>query len=148
MTYSIKAAALFLVTALGATGQVFAAPVCGANTGEAASGDPIIVGGIHGNAAPGDFSASTDAAKAYFDCVNANGGIHGRPVDYRVENDQWNPELAAQAAAKLVDDAGAVALVGNGSFIEMAVNAQTYVDKGIMSMASACAISELSLIHI
>ena len=142
MTYSIKAAALFLVTALGATGQVFAAPVCGANTGEAASGDPIIVGGIHGNAAPGDFSASTDAAKAYFDCVNANGGIHGRPVDYRVENDQWNPELAAQAAAKLVDDAGAVALVGNGSFIEMAVNAQTYVDKGVMSMASACAISE------
>ena len=141
MKYSIKAA-LFLVTALGATGQVFAAPMCGANTGEAASGDPIIVGGIHGNAAPGDFSASTDAAKAYFDCVNANGGIHGRPIDYRVENDQWNPELAAQAAAKLVDDAGAVALVGNGSFIEMAVNAQTYVDKGIMSMASACAISE------
>ncbi|NIL98121.1 MAG: ABC transporter substrate-binding protein, partial [Planctomycetales bacterium] len=87
-------------------------PICGANTGEAASGDPIIVGGIHGNAAPGDFSASTDAAAAYFACVNANGGIHGRPVDYRVENDQWNPELAAQAAAKLVKDAGSVALVG------------------------------------
>lgn len=117
-------------------------PSCGLNTGEAATGTPVIVGGIHGNAAPGDFSASTDAAKAYFDCVNANGGLNGRPIDYRVENDQWNPELAAQAAAKLVNDAQAVAMVGNGSFIEMAVNAQTYVDQGIMAMAAACAISE------
>lgn len=126
----------------GFASQAMADPMCGMNSGEAATGAPVIVGGIHGNAAPGDFSASTDAAKAYFDCVNANGGINGRPIDYRVENDQWNPESAAQAAAKLVDDAGAVALVGNGSFMEMAVNAQTYVDKGIMVMASACAISE------
>ncbi len=123
-------------------GQASAAPSCGANTGVAASGDPIIVGGIHGKAPPGDFSASTDAAKAYFDCVNANGGIHGRPIDYRVENDQWNPEMAAQAASKLVKDAGAVALVANGSFIEMAVNAGTYKEENIMSMAAACAISE------
>lgn len=33
-------------------------------------------------------------------------------------------------------------MVGNGSFIEMAVNAKTYADAGIMVMASACAISE------
>ena len=123
-------------------GQALAEPVCGANTGEAASGEPIIVGGIHGNAAPGDFSAATDAAAAYFNCVNENGGINGRPIDYRVENDQWNPELAAQAAAKLVNDTPTVALVGNGSFIEMAVNAGTYNEAGIMVMASACAISE------
>jgi branched-chain amino acid transport system substrate-binding protein len=127
---------------LAIAGQAAAAPSCGANTGQAATGEPIIVGGIHGNAAPGDFSASTDAAAAYFTCVNANGGVNGRPIDYRVENDQWNPELAAQAAAKLVHDAKAVALVGNGSFIEMAVNAGTYADANIMSMAAACAISE------
>lgn len=142
MKFSIKGTALIALFALCASGQAFAQPVCGDNTGEAAKGEPIIVGGIHGNGAPGDFSASTDAAKAYFDCVNANGGVHGRPIDYQVENDQWNPELAAQAAAKLVGDSGAVALVGNGSFIEMAVNAQTYVDEGIMVMAAGCAISE------
>ena len=142
MTKLNKLAIIAGISFAGLAGQAMADPICGLNTGEAATGAPIIVGGIHGNAAPGDFSASTDAAKAYFDCVNANGGINGRPVDYRVENDQWNPEQAAQAAAKLVDDAGAVALVGNGSFMEMAVNAQTYVDKGIMSMAAACAISE------
>ena len=127
---------------LAVAGQAAAAPSCGANSGVAATGEPIIVGGIHGNAAPGDFSASTDTAEAYFSCVNANGGINGRPIDYRVENDQWNPELAAQAAAKLVHDAGAVALVGNGSFMEMAVNADTNADENVMSMAAACAISE------
>ncbi|MEM9971187.1 MAG: branched-chain amino acid ABC transporter substrate-binding protein, partial [Pseudomonadota bacterium] len=54
------------------------APMCGMNTGEPATGEPIKVGGINGNAPPGDFSGGTDAAAAYFDCVNANGGINGR----------------------------------------------------------------------
>ena len=49
--------------------------------------------------------------------MNANGGINGRPIEYHVEDDQWNPEAAAAAAAKLVNDQKAVAMVGNGSFI-------------------------------
>ena len=123
-------------------GAAFASPTCGANTGQAATGAPIKVGGIHGNAAPGDFSASTTAAKAYFDCVNANGGIDGRPIEYLVENDQWNPEMAAQAASKLLKDEQVVAIVGNGSFVEMAVNAPLYKEENIMAMAAACAVSE------
>lgn len=130
-----------LLASMMATGA-FADTICGANTGEAATGAPIKVGGIHGNAAPGDFSSSTTAANAYFDCVNANGGINGRPIQYLVENDQWNPELAAQAAAKLLKDENVVAIVGNGSFVEMAVNAPTYKEQNIMAMASACAVSE------
>lgn len=118
------------------------APICGLNTGEAATGEPIKVGGINGNAPPGDFSGGTDAAAAYFACVNANGGINGRPIEYIVENDQWNPELASQVATKLVKDEGVVALVGNGSVVSMAVNAKLYQDEGVMAMASACAISE------
>ncbi len=135
---------LTLVSAFGATGALAdeSAPHCGANTGEAAAGEPIKIGGIHGNAAPGDFSSSTDAAAAYFSCVNANGGIHGRPIEYLVENDQWNPELAGQAASKLLVDESVVAMVGNGSFLEMAVNAGTYKDADMMVMASACAVSE------
>lgn len=134
--------ALIALGAAAMVGQASAATNCGANTGVAATGAPIIVGGIYADGAPGDWSSSTDSAAAYFACVNANGGINGRPIDYRVENDQWAPEAAAQAAAKLVNDLKAVALVGNGSFIEMAVNAKTYADAGIMVMASACAISE------
>lgn len=130
------------VSAILATSQALAAPMCGDNTGVAATGEPIKVGGIHGNAAAGDFSSSTDAAGAYFDCVNANGGIAGRPIEYLVENDQWNPESSAQAASKLVIDEKVVALVGNGSFVEMGVNAGTYKKEGVMVMASACAISE------
>jgi len=118
------------------------APVCGLATGEAATGDPIKVGGINGNAPPGDFSGGTDAAAAYFACVNANGGINGRPIEYMVENDQWNPELAGQVATKLVKDEGVVALVGNGSVVSMAVNANLYKDEDVMVMASGCAISE------
>lgn len=136
------ALALIVLALTGMAGAASAAPNCGMNTGQPATGEPIVVGGIFSNGAPGDWSSSTDSAAAYFACVNANGGINGRPVDYRVQDDQWNPEAAAQAAAKLVNDDKAVALVGNGSFIEMAVNAQTYVDQGIMAMASACAISE------
>ncbi|WP_299151679.1 ABC transporter substrate-binding protein [uncultured Tateyamaria sp.] len=135
---------LVVVMAFGANGALAdeSAPQCGTNTGEAATGEPIKVGGIHGNAAPGDFSSSTDSAAAYFSCVNANGGIHGRPIEYLVENDQWNPELAGQAASKLLVDEAVVAMVGNGSFLEMAVNAGTYKDADMMVMASACAVSE------
>lgn len=118
------------------------APSCGLGTGEAATGDPIKVGGINGNAPPGDFSGGTDAAAAYFACVNANGGINGRPIEYIVENDQWNPELAGQVAIKLVKDEGVMALVGNGSVVSMAVNAGLYKDEDVMVMASGCAISE------
>ena len=134
--------ALIGIGVIALASQASAAVNCGANTGTAATGAPVIVGGIYANAAPGDWSSSTDSAAAYFACVNANGGINGRPIEYHVENDQWAPEGAAQAAAKLVNDLKAVALVGNGSFIEMAVNAKTYADAGIISMASACAISE------
>lgn len=139
----LQVSAGLLLTAIALSpSSVLAKADCGANTGKAATGKPIKIGGIHGNAAPGDFSSSTDAADAYFDCVNANGGIHGRPIEYLVENDQWNPELAAQAAAKLVKDEKVVAMVGNGSFVEMSVNASTYASNNIMAMASACAVSE------
>lgn len=142
MRYELSLRVMLTLGAMAMAGQAMAAPACGANTGVAATGAPIIIGGIYADGAPGDWSSSTDAAAAYFACVNANGGINGRPIEYSVENDAWAPEAAAQAAARLVNDKKAVALVGNGSFIEMAVNAKTYQDAGIMSMASACAISE------
>jgi branched-chain amino acid transport system substrate-binding protein len=142
MTHRTGLVALLALGFAIVASTAYAAPNCGMNTGKPADGAPVVVGGIYANGAPGDWSSSTDSAKAYFDCVNANGGINGRPIQYLVEDDQWNPEAAAQAAAKLVNDKKAVALVGSGSFIEMAVNAKTYVDAGIMSMAAACAISE------
>lgn len=145
MNIQFKALSTLLLAAIAVNVQTLRADdalSCGLNTGEAATGDPIKVGGINGNAPPGDFSGGTDAAAAYFACVNDNGGINGRPIEYIVENDQWNPELAAQVATKLVKDEGVVAMVGNGSVVSMAVNAKLYEDEGVMAMASGCAISD------
>lgn len=123
--------ALTLVSAFSA----HAAASCGDNSGKAATGTPIVIGAITGKTGPDDFSNSTRAAKAYFDCLNANGGIHGRPVQYLVEDDQWNPETATQLAAKLVNDRKAVLLVGNSSYVDCGANAAFYKEAGILVVA-------------
>lgn len=99
---------------------------CGLNNGQKATGAPINLGAIVSKTGPDDFSASARSAEAYFKCVNENGGINGRPVNYIIGDDQWNPETAAQLRAKLVDDQKVVAMVGNSSFVECAANAKGY----------------------
>lgn len=126
-------AGLALTTASAAAAH--AAPSCGDNSGKPATGEPIVIGAITGKTGPDDFSNSTRAAKAYFDCLNANGGIKGRPIRYLVEDDQWNPEIAAQLASKLVDDEKAVLLVGNSSYVECGANAEFYRKAGILAIA-------------
>lgn len=136
MTNYLKlSAAAFAVTfTLG--GAAFAAdPMCGLHNGTAATGEPIVIGAITGKTGPDDFSAATKSASAYFDCVNANGGINGRPVQYEIGDDQWNPEIAAQLAAKIVNDQGAVAMAGSASFVECGANAELYKTAGIVSVA-------------
>jgi branched-chain amino acid transport system substrate-binding protein len=103
-------------------------------TGEAASGEPIKVGSIQSKTGPDDFSSSGQGAKAFFECVNANGGIGGRPVEYLLEDDQWTPEIAGQAGAKLVDDEQVVAMVGNSSFVECGVNEPLYEREGVIAV--------------
>jgi branched-chain amino acid transport system substrate-binding protein len=122
-----------LLAAGGAYAQ--AKPVCGLNNGKPATGEPIPIGAVVGKTGPDDFSASALAAQAYFKCVNANGGIHGRPIDYTILDDQWNPEIAAQVAAKLVKDRRVVAMVGNSSFVECGVNGKMYAQDDVMVIA-------------
>jgi len=111
------------------------APKCGLNNGKAATGLPIEIGAIVGKTGPADFSGSAQAAAAYFNCVNANGGINGRPIHYSVEDDQWNPETAAQLAAKLVNDTKVVGMVGNSSFVECSANAKLYETTNVLVIA-------------
>ena len=40
-------------------------------------------------------------AKAYFDCVNDNGGINGRPIQYTLYTEQLDPAQEAALAKKL-----------------------------------------------
>lgn len=110
-------------------------PKCGLNNGKKATGEAIQIGAVVGKTGPDDFSSSASAAAAYFKCVNENGGINGRPIEYTVVDDQWNPEVAAQVANKLVKDRKVVALAGNTSFVECGANAKMYADEGVMVIA-------------
>ncbi|MEI7516764.1 MAG: ABC transporter substrate-binding protein, partial [Betaproteobacteria bacterium] len=93
-----------LLLAVVASGGAYAADSCGLSNGKVATGEPIQLGAIVGKTGPEDFSSSARSAAAYFKCVNANGGINGRPINYTVQDDTWNPEVAAQSASKLVKD--------------------------------------------
>ena len=66
-------------------------------TGQKATGDPIKLGGIATNVPGIDFTWITGMTKAYFDCVNDNGGINGRPIEYIAEDEQIDPQQIAGA---------------------------------------------------
>jgi branched-chain amino acid transport system substrate-binding protein len=53
---------------------------CGLGNAKKASGAPIKLGAIATKQPGTDFTDIPNTAKAYFDCVNDNGGINGRPI--------------------------------------------------------------------
>ncbi|MEV4711779.1 ABC transporter substrate-binding protein [Micromonospora sp. NPDC049374] len=84
---------------------------CGSDDGPG-SGAPVpgvtdteIVVGTHmpltGPASAG-YSKIAPATKAYFDYVNANGGVHGRKITYKVMDDGYNPATTQQVVRQLV----------------------------------------------
>jgi branched-chain amino acid transport system substrate-binding protein len=79
---------------------------CGAGTGEKASGAPIKVGALVTKIPGADLTDVTDGAKAFFDCVNDNGGISGRPIDYAVDEDALDPQQTASKIVRLADPRG------------------------------------------
>jgi branched-chain amino acid transport system substrate-binding protein len=130
--FFISAAA---VMALSMSWQAFAADNCGLGNGKTAQGEPIQIGAVVGKTGPEDFSSSARAATAYFKCVNANGGINGRPIEYTVTDDTWNPETSAQVASKLVKDKKVVAMIGSSSFVECGANSKMYEQEGVAVVA-------------
>src|SRR5580692_1334277 len=132
-SFTILAAGLALALTLGAA-PAFAKPDCGENTGQKASGKPIPIGGVTSMSGIGSFKEAGDAAKAYFDCVNANGGIRGRPITYHAEDDQSQLDVAAQAAKKLVGDEGVYLMIGSTSFIECIANADYYLKQNVLEI--------------
>ena len=66
---------------------------------------------LTGPAAPG-YAKLSKAMAAYFDYVNDNGGVHGRTIDFIVEDDGYNPTNTAAKTRKLVLQDKVFALVG------------------------------------
>ena len=75
-------------------------------------------------------------AEAYFKCVNDNGGINGRPIEYVIETEQTDPGQAASQARKLIETEKVLGIVGNTSIIECAVNHKYYEQKGYYVIGS------------
>src|SRR3954449_7615117 len=116
-----------------------AAVKCGAGTGQKATGAPIKLGAIATKQPGTDFTDIPNAAKAFFDCVNANGGIKGRPIQYVIETEQTDPGQVASLAKKLVETEKVLGIVGNTSIIECAVNHGYYEQKGFYIIDSGIA---------
>ncbi|PZG24273.1 ABC transporter substrate-binding protein [Micromonospora craterilacus] len=83
---------------------------CGADEGSSRGPvpgvtDTEIVVGTHmpltGPASAG-YSKIAPATKAYFDYVNANGGVHGRKISYKIMDDGYNPANTQQVVRQLV----------------------------------------------
>ena len=106
--------------------------VCGAGTGKKATGRPIKIGGIDMLIPGVDFTTIGKVAKAYFDCVNDNGGIKGRPIQYIHYKEQLNPAQQAALARKLIQSDKVVGIVGNTSFTECGMNWKYYRSKGFV----------------
>lgn len=113
--------------------------VCGDGTGKKATGSPIKLGAIATKQPGTDFSDIPNMAKAYFNCVNANGGIHGHPIQYFIQFEQTDPAQNAALAKKLVESTKVVGMVGNTSIIECAINHKYYEAKGIYMIGAGIA---------
>jgi branched-chain amino acid transport system substrate-binding protein len=106
--------------------------ICGKGTGKKATGTPIKLGGIDMLIPGVDFTTIGQVADAYFKCVNDNGGINGRPITYKLYNEQLNPAQEAALARKLIEKDKVVGVVGNTSFAECGTNWKYYKSKGFV----------------
>ena len=84
--------------------------VLASTAGAAPAADPgltsstVLLGGtvpLTGEAAA--FGSVGPGAKAYFDYVNAKGGVNGRTIEYRYYDDAYNPAQTVQLTRRLVE---------------------------------------------
>ena len=100
-----------------AAAAVLAALALVASAGAGPTADPgvtattILLGGtvpLTGEAAA--FGSVGPGARAYFDYVNARGGVNGRKIEYRFYDDSYNPAQTVQLTRRLVEQDGVLAV--------------------------------------
>lgn len=106
----------------------------GGGGGGGGSNAPIVVGSVNALSGSGTFPESSQAAKAVFDQVNANGGVNGRQIDYKILDDKGDPATAASAAREVVGSDKAVALVGSASLINCQINGKYFEQQKVLSI--------------
>ena len=102
--------AVAIVAALALAGSAGARP----STDPGVTPTTVLLGGtapLTGEAAA--FGSVAPGAKAYFDYVNAKGGVDGRKILYRYYDDQYNPALTVQLTRRLVEQDRVFAIFGS-----------------------------------
>jgi branched-chain amino acid transport system substrate-binding protein len=97
-------------------------------------GAPIKLGSVNTVSGPATFPEASEAAKAVFDKVNADGGINGRMIEYKVTDDKADPATATASARELVGSDEVVALVGSASLLDCEINAKYYEQENVRSI--------------
>ncbi len=105
MRYLLSLFALFAV--LATTAQADDVP--------GVTDDKILVGMTTDMTGPLAFvgQRASAGARLYFDHINAQGGVHGRQIELRVEDDGYSPPRAVAAVRKLLDRDNVFCFVGN-----------------------------------
>jgi ABC-type branched-subunit amino acid transport system substrate-binding protein len=100
-------AAIAMLAAACGSGGGSSSTASGSKPGASAPGitaSSITIGStqpLTGPAAPG-YSEISQASEAYFQYVNAHGGVFGRKINYIVKNDQYNPSITSTMTRQLV----------------------------------------------
>ncbi len=112
---------------------------CGPKPGVKATGTPINIGTIDTKQPGTDFSDGPNMITAYYNCVNANGGVNGHPVKLFVEYDQTQPAQVAAAAKQLIQTDHVVGIVGVFDLLECTIDQAYWKQLGIYEMGAGIA---------
>ncbi|QCX27659.1 ABC transporter substrate-binding protein [Nocardioides jishulii] len=107
-------ACLLTLPACGAGGRDESSDDAGGATDTGVTADSVTIGAhypLTGVGAPG-YSEIPTGAQAYFDYVNANGGVHGRKIEYIVRDDGYNPTNTSKVTNELLFSDEIFAMVG------------------------------------
>lgn len=108
-----------------------------ATSAQAQGERPIRVGAVSALGVQAGFPESSQAARRYFDAVNAAGGVNGRRIEYVSLDEGPSPQTTAAAARRLIDDPEVVALVGSSGLFDCPVNAGAYAAADLVSLQGA-----------
>ncbi|MGH2885353.1 MAG: ABC transporter substrate-binding protein, partial [Solirubrobacteraceae bacterium] len=112
---------------------------CGPKPGVKATGTPIPIGTIDTKQPGTDFSDGPNMMIAYFNCVNANGGVNGHPLKLYVIYDQTQPAQIAAAAKQLIQSDHVVGIVGVFDLLECTIDQSYWKQLGIYEMGAGIA---------
>jgi branched-chain amino acid transport system substrate-binding protein len=125
-------------TASASTGST-STSACGKKPGVKATGTPINIGTIDTKQPGTDFSDGPNMIIAYYNCVNANGGVNGHPVKLYVIYDQTQPAQIAAAAKQLIQTDHVVGIVGVFDLLECTIDQSYWKQLGIYEMGAGIA---------